>query len=206
MKEFWEEKHRNNALLFLSGHPAAAIIKGLYIEPLVEKLLGKPSEVLEIGVGLGICTQDLHNMGLAVSCLDISEEALRRVEKITARRYFDVGAWCLLPDTFDLAISYCVTQHMNDESLAYQLKYVIRSLKPSGIFAMQYSFPFYGSQIDQGMQQMQAGAVNRPVEKMFQLVSEASGQIVLNRIYGIYPQYSSGWGVIHIVKKEEAKA
>lgn len=48
---------------------------------------------------------------------------------------------------------------------------------------------------------MQAGAVNRPIERMYKLVDEAVGRIVNSWIFGVYPQYNSGWGVIHIMKK-----
>lgn len=200
MKKFWEEKHQENSLPYLSGHPGSAIIKGLYIELLIEKLAARSNEVLEIGVGLGICTQDLRNLGLSISCVDVSETALRRVEKITVRRYLASEISSLPSDHFDVAISYCVTQHINDESLSEQLREVIRSLKPEGLFAMQYSFPAYGSQIEQSEERMQAGAVNRPIECMYNLVATAEGQIVYHRIYGVYPQYNSGWGIIHIMK------
>lgn len=152
IKKFWEEKHKESSLSYLSGHPAAAIIRGLYIESLIEELQGSSCEVLEIGVGLGICTKDLFNMGFSVSCIDISEVALQRVAKITTRAYLDTMVRELPSDTFSLAISYCVTQHINDISLSEQLREVIRSLKPEGVFAMQYSFPACGSQLGQGME------------------------------------------------------
>jgi len=201
MKKFWEEKHLESSKSYLSGHPAEAIIKGLYIESIIEDLRNRPAaDVLEIGVGMGICTKDLHGMGFNISCVDISEEALRRIQHLAVRTYLDIGIWGLPPGSFDLAISYCVTQHINDASLGEQLKHVIRSLRPSGIFAMQYSFPAYGSQIEQGIERMQAGAVNRPIERMYKMVEEAGGKIVLSRIYGVFPQYNSGWAIAHIMK------
>ena len=200
MKEFWEEKHRNKLVTYLSGHCGATVIKGLYIEPIIGALLGSSCEVLEIGVGLGICTRDLRDMGMHISCVDISEEALRRVEKYCDRRFLSSKIDTLPTDFFDLAISFCVTQHIDDAALSAQLWEVIRSLKPEGIFAMQYAFAFYGSPLEQGRAQMEAGAVNRPIERMHQMVAEAGGRIVLSRVSSISPQFQSGWGVIHIMK------
>lgn len=194
IKEFWDEKHREKNLASLSGHPGQTIVDGLYIKHLIET--GKA--ILEIGVGLGYCTKDLQMMGLKVSVVDISEIAIARVKDWTVNTYLDTNISALPSDAFDIAISYCVTQHINNETLAAQLKEVIRSLKSDGTFAMQYSFPLYCIPTSETLEMMQAGAVNRPVEVMYKMVADAGGLIVYSRIYGIYPQYSSGWDIIHI--------
>jgi SAM-dependent methyltransferase len=196
MKEFWEAQHEKDDIQSLSGHPGSAIINGLYIKDLVRPGI----EVLEIGVGLGYCTRDLIEMGVDVSVLDISEGALRRVAGIAKFKYLESEIHTLPGDYFDLAISYCVTQHMDNAGLARQLQNVIRSLKPDGIFAMQYALPFHGVEYNESIIAMEAGSVCRPLEMMYDMVNLAGGAIVYHRIWGMFPQYRSGWAIVHIEK------
>ncbi len=196
IKEFWETKHMENSLPSLSGHPWPTIRAGLYLRELdVFK-----KNVLEVGVGLAICSKELYARGANLSCVDISKNALLRVADFATT--YKAETIHLLPEEFfDLAISYCVTQHINDDSLQKQLNAVVKALKADGIFAMQYAFPTYGNSFEEGYHAMASGSVCRPLEKMYDMVGVAGGRIVYHRIFGIYPQYKSGWAVIHIMKE-----
>lgn len=196
IKEFWEEKHRTDDKLSLSGHGGLTVLAGLFVK---KELAG--SRVLEIGVGLGYCTSALHLFRAKVYAVDISERALERVGAFVEESLLESNIDKLPSDFFDLAISYCVTQHMNNDGLKRQLKEVIRSLRIDGTFAMQYSFPLYGTRISEELEDMKNGAVNRPIEVMYKMVEVAGGYIIESHISGVYPQYGSGWAVIHIGRK-----
>jgi SAM-dependent methyltransferase len=197
MKEFWEARHKENNIQSLSGHPGSAIINGLYIKDVI----APGSRLLEIGVGLGICTRDLVDMGFKVTVLDISEEAIKRVRAMVRRAYLESEIETLPDNYYEIAVSYCVVQHMNNQSLARQLKNVIRCLTPNGIYAMQYAIPFHGSEYNESNIAMEAGSVCRPLEMMYDLVDKAGGKIIYHRIWGMFLQYQSGWAIAHIMRK-----
>lgn len=197
MKEFWEARHKEDNIASLSGHPASAIINGLYLKGIITP----GSRLLEIGVGLGICTRELVDMGFKVTVLDISEEAIKRVRAMVRRAYLESEIETLPDNYYDIAISYCVVQHMNNQSLTRQLKNVIRSLTPDGIYAMQYAIPFHKAEYNESAMAMEGGSVCRPPEIMYELVDHAGGKIVYHRIWGMFPQYQSGWAIAHIMRK-----
>ena len=186
MKDFWEKQHKENSALYLSGHSGQTVLDGLYLY----KLPKENPRVLEIGVGLGICTNDLVKMDAEVDCLDISLEALERVRNIAKNGFLIPEA--LPSGSYDLAISYCVTQHMNTPDLRKQLKHVIQSLKPDGIFAMQYAMPYHADRIYESAAAQESGSVCRTAETMNDLIEAAEGRVVFHRIWGFFPQYNSG--------------
>ena len=89
---------------------------------------------------------------------------------------------------------------MNNEAFTRQLQNVIRSLKGNGIYAAQYAIPFRDTQYNESYEAMAGGAVCRPLEMMYELVNQAGGKIIYHRIWGMFPQYQSGWAVAHIGK------
>jgi SAM-dependent methyltransferase len=201
IEQFWEDTHQKDDILYLSGHSGITVLRGLFVTDYVDQLVPQESHILEIGVGLGICTKDLHALGFKISCLDISDKALERVKAFVAAKYkpdilFRLPLW-----EFDLVISYCVTQHMNNNELIKQLQYVIPSLKATGIFAMQYSWPFSGYAQDEHYGALVSGSCNRPIEMMYKMVEDAGGKIVDSRIFSVSPQYHAGWGILHIMRK-----
>ena len=194
MKDFWEKQHDEKSIQALSGHPGQTVLDGLYLY----KLPKANPRVLEIGVGLGICTLDLIKMGANVDCLDIAIGAIERVKHAITHGFLNPEY--LPDDTYDLAISYCVTQHMDNTNFTNQLKNVIRSLKPGGVFAMQYAIPYHTDLIHQSKEAQEAGSVCRTVGGMNDMIEEAGGKIVFHRIWGFFPQYNSGWAIVHMVK------
>lgn len=197
IKDFWEGKHSTNNLASLSGHPGRTVLNGLYIQ----KDPPTGSEVLEIGVGLGYCTKDLVELGYRVSVVDISENALARVRDITQRQFLETQLQDLPDNTFDLAVSYCVVQHINNQSLTLQLRNVVRSLTPTGYYAMQYAIPYHNAPLVETEEALAGGSVVRTPDMLFDMVEAAGGEIIYHRIWGYFPQYKSGWAIAHIKRK-----
>ncbi len=194
MREFWEGKHQEGNKQSLSGHDGPTVLTALKVS------LNDIKTVLEIGVGLGYCSRYLANQGMDLSCVDIAQTALNRVKDI-AKGYLAENIGQLPSDHFDLALSMCVTQHINDEMLEKQLTEVIRALRPCGTFAMQFSFPFHGARTEQSETEMQNGECARPIEKMYAMIEAAGGNVKMANIMGVYPQFKSGWCLVHIGKK-----
>ncbi len=97
--------------------------------------------VLVIGVGMGHETTELSKRNLAaLDVLDISESAISKVKGITRSQYLASDVSTLPSNEYDIVSSHLVNQHMSDQDFDIQCRHVIRSLKPEGIFAMQFAF------------------------------------------------------------------
>jgi ubiquinone/menaquinone biosynthesis C-methylase UbiE len=104
----------------------------------VKDILKKGDKVLEIGVGLGYVTQGFKENGINVSALDISQVALNRVRDYCEKLYI-VDKISELPDNcFDVIICQNGIQHIPTYLLEIELPHLIRSLKPTGVFAMEF--------------------------------------------------------------------
>lgn len=168
IKAWWERQHRTNRKNYLAGSSGPSVWEFLHIEDRIRK----GTVALEIGVGLGLCTEATHQRGVLLSVLDISEVGLQRVGKWTEARYRLASR--LPSDTFDLAFSHLVAQHMSDEDLVAQMRQVLRSLKQRGVFAMQFAD---SPRTSQDMHTQETGGVCRSPEAMQKLVAKAGGQL-----------------------------
>src|SRR6185436_575611 len=112
--------------------------EGVWYPLAIQSRLRRGTVVLNIGVGLGHCTRALVRRGCIVHALDIAPAALAKVERIVAKTWLADNLSALPPKTFDVAISHLVAQHMSDEQLSAQLNAVVASLKPDGVFALQF--------------------------------------------------------------------
>ena len=130
LPDWWEHCHQVDHDFFLTGSDRACwdVLK-------VTDLIVPAANVLEIGVGLGQSAEALRAAKCMVSVLDIAPTAIARVP--WAQGYLNPAD--LPSDTFDVAMSHLVAQHMMDTDLFAQMRHVIRSLKPSGVFAIQFA-------------------------------------------------------------------
>jgi SAM-dependent methyltransferase len=207
INDFWEEAHQKNEELWLTGSYFGEVWGSLDI---VSKFLPGIT-VLNIGVGLGRDTQELSSKGAVVDVLDISQTALNRVKDITRNQYLSSNLGTLPINEYDIAVSHLVTQHMNDEDLAKQIRYVTRSLKSTGIFAMQFAFIndtpedknsydlVYGSIMDRPPEQR--GHMFRTLDQMKHIVETVcDGKISWVSDIRTYEHTPIKWYYIHIKK------
>ncbi len=174
IEDWWNQHHAANHAFWLSGYRGVNVWQPLeimnYIRP------GKV--VLNIGIGLGYCTQDLVSQQAVVHVLDISTVALEKVKPIVAGTWLPGQLDELPSNYFDLAISHLVTQHMNDQDLRDQLQAVIRGLKPDGIFAMQFAFAkSYNPATHYTVEDAKGGGVCRTLCQMETLVNAGGGRL-----------------------------
>jgi len=158
--------------------------------------------VLNIGVGKGHCTRNLAKRGCKVSVLDISPVAVANVQEVITAGYLASDLDQIPPNHFDLAISFLVAQHMAHAGLEAQFAAVVRSLKPRGLFAMQYGAP-----MDSGVETTsdeplfcKEGGVKRSPEYMEAMVRKVGGKVLRSWLHSEYPQYGIAWWILHVAK------
>lgn len=208
IKDFWEDAHKNNEELWLTGSYLQQIWEPMLILPYIKPGL----KVLNIGVGLGRDTHELHTKDVIVDVLDISEIALERVKSITRNRYLSSNLPEIPTNEYDIAVSHLVTQHMNDEDLIEQINHVIRSLKPNGIFAMQFAFIDNNQEDQKELNRVYKNVLYIPTDKkghMFRTLpkmkdiveSQCHGKISWVSNVRTYTTTPIKWYYIHITKE-----
>ncbi|SLM30967.1 hypothetical protein MTBBW1_2560008 [Desulfamplus magnetovallimortis] len=201
IEEWWDACHTGihpETDFFLTGHQGPDVWNYLQIKHLIKSDIN----VLNIGVGKGHCTRNLAALGCRVSALDISSAALNKVKDITAGTYL-ANALNKIPENhFDIAISFLVVQHMDNISLSSQLSAIFKALKPGGLFAFQYSFPLEPNlPTSPGNTELcKIGGVTRSSLEMGTLCKNAGFINKKDWIHSEYPQFGSGWRIIHLKK------
>lgn len=171
----------------------------------VNDLISQGKVILNIGLGAGAESKELHEKGCTIYALDISPLKLEVVKPYTMARYLPSELDKLPENTFDLTTSHLVTQHMSDEDLLEQMKAVIKGLKKDGIFAMQFAdSELEHYHINQDIERQKSGSICRSMEKMKRMIKEANGKIVwITNEQRFFPEYQTKWHAIHIIKCEE---
>lgn len=197
IKEWWERAHTSRNEFWLTGSTTGPEV-WKYLE--ITGRLKAKAKVLNIGVGMGYCTHNLAKLGLTVHALDISKAALESVKDV---------AVCWTPDKlhnlpknfFDVAISNLVAQHMSDEDLVSQIRGVCRSLKPNGVFAIQFAQNIDNKLIkNKSTVAQKTGNVLRTNKEFIKIVKEANGKIIRMWNGPSYPEFKSRWIFAHIGK------
>ncbi len=200
MDKFWEEAHADNKQYELTGASPKAILKFLNIS---EDILSNTRSCLVIGVGFGHETRYLAGLGINVSVLDISKNALQRVQDITLYQYLPNQLRLMHNNSFDLIISHLVTQHMSNKDLENQVRHCIRALKPEGIFAMQFASKRkddVGGVIDikATLQKQKDGLVSRSLPYMEKITADSGGKLTWRSFPIYFPHLKHSWVGIHI--------
>jgi len=129
----WDDAHATQNISALTGTGFLPHVSCLGVAEFIQPT----AKVLCIGVGTGQWVRECAQKVADVRALDISPMASKNLEEIVLVTNAEE-----LPDShFDLALSHYVAVHVSDHDLEVQLRNVIRSLKPSGIFAMHYKEP-----------------------------------------------------------------
>jgi SAM-dependent methyltransferase len=199
IREWWDKAHLRNDAEWLTGSDGPSIWRALKVSSLI-----KPgTKILNIGVGLGQCTRGLAELGAKVSVLDISQTAIDRVKDVIEEGFLSQDLGHLPESTYDVVISHLVTQHILDQELESQIHHVMRSLKPSGLFAMQFAFLWMQNQptMNNTPEEAKVGGVCRTLRRMAELAESGDGSITWAQVLGSWPEYRSGWFGVHIVKK-----
>ncbi|MDE3165079.1 MAG: methyltransferase domain-containing protein [Acidobacteriota bacterium] len=198
--EFWDEQHSIGHLGNLSGYSAEGELGDLRARHLVRPGI----KVLNIGLGMGYTTEHLIASGCEVSIHDISKVALKKFSGRVAGAYLPEDLPKLPTRYFDLALSHLVMQHMCDEALVPQVRHVIRSLAPAGVFACQFVVAWaqtepsfrYSTEVEEALPYC------RSLHWMSGIIEDAGGMIVSAELSENFPQYRFGWYVVHAIRQD----
>lgn len=192
-RTWWERAHTEDDLEYVSGYGGPEIWQRLDVTERV-----KPGAVvLNIGVGQGTCTRDLAAKGCIVHALDIAPAALARVADV-AKGYLADNLDSLPSNTFDLAVSHLVAQHMPNEALEAQMRAMMRALKPGGVFALQFLSPSEKGIPEFNESYAKTGGVVRPPEMMIDMAQRAGGQVI-KCVPNDFTEYWA-WHIIQIMR------
>jgi len=174
VESFWNKCHKNKELLYLSGCNYEETVNFLRVADKVKR----GTAVLEIGVGMGYVTRGLYDLGAIVDALDISPVALERVSGYCRKTYHVFEVNKLTDNSYDLVICHNVVQHVPTVDLKAELIEVIRALKPTGVFAIEFvsSDNANDAGANPRQQDITAGALCRTPEFMMNLVTESGGR------------------------------
>lgn len=197
-QNFWEQQHQDNNVRTLSGCGYQETVEFLCIENLVNPGM----RVLEIGCGLGYVTKGFADIA-EISVVDISASALARVRSICKSIYHVHEIDQLPTDYFDLIICHNVVQHVPTAELRQEFAHVLRSLKASGTFAVEYVWT-NGVHDDGELPAPDAatsGHLCRSDKFMLSLMEELGGHAVIVRTNPI-PRHRKihGLSVLHVRK------
>lgn len=196
-KDFWNTKHTTNNKNSLTGSSFDKTVDTLRIQDRIREGL----TVLEVGSGLGYVTNRLAQIG-SVSVVDVSEVALDRVKDICELTYLSDDTDRLPDNYFDLIICNNVVQHVPTVELKRELADFIRSLRPNGLFALQFVSADEGS--DHGVEftpkQLKAGLLCRDSAFIGNLITELGARYTEVYTAAVNVPPITGTHVFHITK------
>jgi len=163
--------HRQGSAPYLTGTTLDEY-KGYFQ---AEEIIDSAKTVLEVGVGLGVATRELHVAGKIVSCLDISHKALEHVSDVATTYHID-QIDTLPSNSFDVITHFLVAQHVDNDMLKLHITHCLRSLKPSGLLLLQFA---RGREETTDFEQtkVQRGGVLRYYKSVEMLIQECGGEV-----------------------------
>ena len=191
---FWEASHSLDAKRWLTGSSFSQVAELHNLENYGDL---NSKTILNVGVGLGACTQELSRKSKEIDVLDISERALERVKSYT-RRQFISSKYEMLPTLeYDLIIHNLVAQHMNDEDLSDQLLHLKNSLKPSGVLTIQFlTIPNSRKSTMDDLATCKLGEVGRTLECIHELIEHSGLRIESVSEVRQFPEIGFTWHVM----------
>ena len=151
----------------------------------------------------GYVTKGLFDSGLVVTALDISEEALNRV-KDWCGRVFDTKDMAKLPSNyFDVIICNNVIQHIPTTDLIAEIYEVLRSLKSSGVFAVEFvsSNGFEDNGVSPNISMIQNGGLCRTPKYLESVFNSFGGECALVFDKKVDIGIVKGHHVFHVTKQ-----
>lgn len=135
--QFWEESHKAQAHLWLTGSVPDEVVERLGLLDSLHQAISSGASVLDVGVGEGQMGAHLRKLGAIADALDISEAGLARVSKFYRETFSDSSL--LKPNQYSVILHHLVAQHMSHDSLTTQLTHLLDSLRVGGVLGIQYS-------------------------------------------------------------------
>jgi 2-polyprenyl-3-methyl-5-hydroxy-6-metoxy-1,4-benzoquinol methylase len=203
-KDFWEACHKDSVLSALTGANYEQTIHFMRVKPFFKPGIA----VLEAGIGIGDVSRGLWEAGMRPSAMDISQNALDKVDDYCEGTYLVEDLERIPTDYFDIVICCNMVQHVPTELLLEELKHFWRSLKDDGVFAIQFvsndTYPDMGAMAP--LNRVKAGTLCRSPEYMRQVFDNLGG-VCEPKITtaGLKKGVVNGNHVFHVTKRRGAK-
>lgn len=198
IRDFWDECHKNEVIVSLSGCGYDETIDWLRVRDVI-----KPGiNALEIGVGMCHVTRGLRDAGTNVSCLEISPVGIERAMPFCDAIYTPDSLEKMPRDHFDLIICHNVVQHVPTDVLELEIAACINALVPGGKFAIE--FVSMDGTDDNGknpsIDDMKGGMLCRSIDFMRSLVEKYGGTCAVILDEKIKIAIFTGVHIIHVTK------
>jgi SAM-dependent methyltransferase len=192
-KDFWEDQHKGQKLLYLTGSSPEEVFTYHKINP------KSNITFLDIGVGTGTMCRYQKNLGNVVVAVDISNTALKNVSGCANTRFLIEDFHKIETESVDMAICHLVIQHCDDEMAKYIITNAYRALKPNGVFSFQFAGVINESLMD-NEEISDVRGHHRTLEKIKSWVDEInpSKMEISNRI--TFQHTTSWWYIIKLYK------
>lgn len=207
IKDFWDDCHKEGKTESISGFYENGTYFTTFQKTVeflqIENYIKPRKKVLEVGVGEGHVTKGLFDSDLLVYGADISEIALNKVKNFCHNTYTTKQLNTLPTNFFDLIICNRVVQHIPTDSLIPELKQIIRSLKYTGVFALQFVSNSHDSDtgINYNMSNIVSGTCCRQPKYLESLINQCNGVCKLVYSDDISSGLVHGCHIFHIRKK-----
>jgi len=128
----WDSYHKSNNHYYLTGSSLMSILNLHKIN------IPVGLTIMEIGVGSGKCTKELHEMGNKIIGIDICNSALNKVKKF-ATVFLTKEMVKIKRNSVDIAICNLVFQHCDNDMAKFILKNSFNSIKIGGFLSCQFA-------------------------------------------------------------------
>jgi len=156
-EKFWNDEHISKEMLKFHLDPDidAASRKHEFIDCSVQwilSLLPNGARLLDIGCGPGLYTKRFAENGLVVTGLDISENSLHYAKEHDQKSEYVLMNYLEMDyhDTFDMiTLIWCDYGALIPEERANLMKWVVRALKPGGLFLFDVFTPAFHKRLSE---------------------------------------------------------
>lgn len=190
---FWEINHSICDKYWLTGSTLSDVLNYHALSNVANL------KVLEIGIGFGTMTEQLHLANNEVFACDISTEALKKVS--TFAKIYTTDQFNLI-EPVDLAICHLVFQHCDDDEIERIIKSVI--LKENGIFSFQFACIREDDPPNRLVQQYINNKTHhfRTLDTVKQMIEKSNKQICLiSEPIHFYQPENFSWYIVKVCNK-----
>ena len=202
VENFWDLAHQVGNTRWLTGSTPAAELGFLRYSP---RALSQ-EKVLIVGVGKGLTSNYLSDLGLNVEVLDISKIAFDSLTTNIRKRHLASNYETLPTSYYDVILHHLVAQHMSFSALWKQLSALINSLNIGGSLRIQIASSLSGIEDDLSDEpdDQKIGRVLRSPDKLKRDIEADFPVNVTIENQLDFPEWDTGWRWNLLVAKRYA--
>jgi cyclopropane fatty-acyl-phospholipid synthase-like methyltransferase len=156
---------------------------------------------MEIGIGFGKTIEFISQKQHNPSAVDISPIALERIKSI-AKTYLVYDMKNIEENSIDIAYSFLVFQHCNDEMLEHIIQYSLRALKKNGDFSFQIATGKYEDLPEEYKKRKEDNIefCDRDIETVKTIIKKYNGEIIEPPDIIYHKNFNFYWHILKVSK------